>query len=141
MTSTDIEEPGNSAAHGDGSNYLNAEKGLKSWLFTVSRNHCLDILRKQAKMTSVGFSEIIFVESEEEDRHEEEERLEQLRGALHALKEHQRTCVVAFYLQGQNYEQVAEKSGFTMKEVKSYLQNGRRNLRLYMERKANESAK
>lgn len=113
---------------------------FKSWLFAVSRNHCLDVLRKRTREAPLEFSETIFVESVEEDRQEEEERLEQLREALHALKPHQRDCVVAFYLQGQNYEQVAEKTGFSMKEVKSYLQNGRRNLRNYIERKANESA-
>ena len=113
---------------------------FKSWLFAVSRNHCLDILRRRSREAPLEFSEAIFVESDEEDRHIKEERLEQLREALHALKPHQRDCVVAFYLQGQNYEQVAEKTGFSMKEVKSYLQNGRRNLRNYIEKKANESA-
>ncbi|MEM7573492.1 MAG: sigma-70 family RNA polymerase sigma factor [Bacteroidota bacterium] len=113
---------------------------FKSWLFAVSRNHCLDILRRRTREAPLEFSETIFVESEEEDRHKQEERFEQLREALHTLKPHQRACVVAFYLQGQNYEQVAEKTGFSRKEVKSYLQNGRRNLRIYIEKKANESA-
>ncbi|MEL6359395.1 MAG: sigma-70 family RNA polymerase sigma factor [Bacteroidota bacterium] len=112
---------------------------FKSWLFAVSKNHCLDCLRKQSKAAPLEFSEEIFVESEAEARLDENQRLEALREGLHQLKAHQRSCVVAFYLQGQTYEQVAEKTGFSLKEVKSYLQNGRRNLRIYLEKRANES--
>ncbi|MEL6802714.1 MAG: sigma-70 family RNA polymerase sigma factor, partial [Bacteroidota bacterium] len=98
-----------------------------------------DCLRKQSKAAPLEFSEEIFVESEAEARLDENQRLEALREGLHQLKAHQRSCVVAFYLQGQTYEQVAEKTGFSLKEVKSYLQNGRRNLRIYLEKRANES--
>lgn len=112
---------------------------FKSWLFSVSKNHCLDILRRQTKVAPLEFSEEIFVESDTDSRQDENQRLEALREGLHQLKPHQRSCVVAFYLQGQTYDQVAEKTGFSLKEVKSYLQNGRRNLRIYLEKRADES--
>lgn len=112
---------------------------FKSWLFTVSRNHCLDVLRRQTREAPVEFSEAIFMESTSDDRLKDNQRLEALREGLYQLKAHQRSCVVGFYLQGQTYEQVAEHTGYTVKEVKSYLQNGRRNLRIYLEKRANES--
>ncbi len=104
-------------------------ENFRPWLFFVSRNHCLDILRKRVKTAPEEFSQDVFVESQDEVRLDEEERLEMLADAIAELKEHQRICVQAFYLEGQTYEQLAERTGFTMKQVKSYLQNGRRNLK------------
>jgi len=102
---------------------------FKSWLFYVSRNHCIDLIRKRLKQVPAEFSEAFIVESMDEDRPIEEKQIELLSEALSALKPHQRNCISLFYLQANSYEQVAEKTGFTIKEVKSYLQNGRRNLK------------
>ncbi|MEM9836606.1 MAG: sigma-70 family RNA polymerase sigma factor [Bacteroidota bacterium] len=102
---------------------------FRPWLFFVSRNHCLDILRKRVKAPKDEFLTEAFMEIPADERPEEDKRLEMLSDAIGTLKDHQRQCIVGFYLQGQTYEQLSERSGFTIKQVKSYLQNGRRNLK------------
>lgn len=115
-------------------------ESFRPWLFFVSRNHCLDILRKRTRSPQREDITDVFVESPEEERPEREEQLERLSDAINELKDHQRTCVVGFYIQGQSYEQIAERTGFTPKQVKSYLQNGRRNLRNILTKWQNERA-
>jgi len=112
---------------------------FRPWLFFVSRNHCLDILRKRVKNAPEAFSQDVFVESPAADRpDEEDDQLEMLSDALGELKEHQRVCITGFYLDGQSYEQLTERTGFTIKQVKSYLQNGRRNLKNILVKRQHE---
>jgi len=51
----------------------------------------------------------------------------QIRTILRGLPEQQRICLKLFYLEGYSAKEVAKRTGFTEKQVKSHLQNGRRN--------------
>jgi RNA polymerase sigma-70 factor (ECF subfamily) len=106
-------------------------ESFRAWLFYTSRNHCIDRLRKQMREREkkVAYNNRQAVESLEEERPLSEERLEQLPRALAKLPEQQAICVKLFYLQGKSYQEVSEITGYDAKQVKSYLQNGRRNLR------------
>lgn len=117
-------------------------ENFRPWLFFVSRNHCIDLLRKRLKQVAPEFSEGLFVESPDDDRPDiEERRIELLSEALSFLKPHQRDCITLFYLKGRSYEQVAQETGYTEKKVKSYLQNGRRNLQNILTRLEHERTK
>ncbi|HRD43059.1 MAG TPA: sigma factor-like helix-turn-helix DNA-binding protein, partial [Ferruginibacter sp.] len=59
-------------------------------------------------------------------------QLNQLNRALEQLNEEQKLCVTLFYLKKQTYQQIAESSGFTLMQVKSFIQNGKRNLKLQL---------
>jgi len=61
-----------------------------------------------------------------------EENYQELELCIDQLKEEQKNCIVLFYLQNKSYVEVAEITGYSMKEVKSYLQNGKRNLKILM---------
>ncbi|CAG5084345.1 RNA polymerase sigma factor [Parvicella tangerina] len=109
---------------------------FKSWLYRVTQNHCLMELRKK-KPQSTAIHEIEY--SLEEDvspgkYHEREIRLSALDKALHDLKPDQKKCVMLFYINELSYKEVAEKTGFSLKEVKSHIQNGKRNLRILLEK-------
>lgn len=117
-------------------------KSFKAWLGFVVRNHCISELRKNKGRiflpeTYLDF-EIREASLEEEERIErvnEELMLEHMKEALPQLKENQRICIEGFYLKGRSYQDISEQSGFTLNEVKSFIQNGKRNLKLLIEQK------
>ena len=116
---------------------------FKSWLHTVTRNHCLHIFRnKSHKLKHEKLFEkesVNFMESEpilyQEEVIEKEKLLEKLEKSINELKPEQKLCVELFYLQEKSYEEISQTTGFTMNEVKSYLQNGKRNLKILLEKK------
>ncbi len=55
--------------------------------------------------------------------------------ALRELSKEQEQCVTLFYLEKKSYQEISDETGFTMMQVKSYIQNGKRNLRLLLEKK------
>lgn len=117
-------------------------KSFRSWIYMVARNHCLMFLREQKaarKREERYRNEVINdPEDEETDPHKRELDLDRLEDAMKTLKEEQRVCVDLFYLKEKCYQEISEMTGFTPKQVKSYIQNGKRNLRLKLS-KENES--
>jgi len=118
---------------------------FKSWLHTLTRNHCLMKLRKpEVKRTiTQDFSEIdenLFMEKAEDehllDEDEPEAQLRHLPAALSQLNAEQKACIELFYLQDKNYQEVAEATGYNLNQVKSYIQNGKRNLKIILSRLA-----
>ncbi len=110
-------------------------ESFRAWLFYTSRNHCIDLLRKKIREREKAqkITEGSVMEFEEGERPLSEIRLTQLPEALATLSPEQATCVRLFYLKGLSYKQVCEQTGYDLKKVKSYLQNGRRNLRIKLE--------
>lgn len=108
---------------------------FKSWIYMVAKNHCLMLLRDQ-KHYNVEWSENINPSEEEMERRQKNEQNEKLFNLLHEnigkLKPEQQICIRYFYLEKKSYAEIAEITGFTMPQVKSYLQNGKRNLELLM---------
>ncbi len=117
---------------------------FKSWLYTYSKNHCLMKLRKDQsllkKQSDLKYSQQMDVENEEDlHLHEEKETmLHLLDKALTNLNEEQRWCVTLFYKENKSYVEIQEITGYSANEVKSFLQNGKRNLKLKMEALQNE---
>jgi RNA polymerase sigma-70 factor (ECF subfamily) len=112
-------------------------ENFAGWLYKVTKNHCLEILRKDK--TRPWFEPFVssaeleaLPEPEVADYQLREVAATELGRALKLLAAGQRTSIELFYLQGLSYKQVAEKTGFTLKEVKSYVQNGKRNLRILL---------
>ena len=113
---------------------------FKSWLYTVSKNHCLMQLRKDKYQNkhqqlyaeeSKGNMESMDVVhlNEEGSRDTETQMLEQ---AIAQLGVEQRKCIELFYLKKLRYVDVAKETRYSLKEVKSYIQNGKRNLKLIL---------
>ncbi|MCB0402658.1 MAG: sigma-70 family RNA polymerase sigma factor [Flavobacteriales bacterium] len=109
---------------------------FKSWLHSVTRNHCLMFLRKQQTLQKrVNEFEAVYQEEESFDTpfayHEKENKevmLTKLEEAITMLKDEQRICIELFFLKEKCYNEVAEITGYDLKKVKSYIQNGKRNL-------------
>lgn len=105
---------------------------FRSWLHVVSRNECLMLLRKQGKTWHESVDEKHHLQSDEsslELKQLEEIQLSQLEAAILQLKPDQRTCIDLFYIKEKCYQEVADQTGFSLKQVKSFIQNGKRNLK------------
>lgn len=109
---------------------------FKAWLYTVARNHCLMELRKEGKDHVISLEET-FVEKAENLHPDDSEgmheaNLTQMETCIDQLKIEQKACVKLFYLEGKCYKDIVDDTGYTMKQVKSNIQNGRRNLKICM---------
>jgi RNA polymerase sigma-70 factor (ECF subfamily) len=116
---------------------LHEVANVKAWLHTVAKNHCLMKLRSGKKMT-VGELHEQFVQIEDEPHLESvwqrEQKLGVMERCLEDLKEEQRQMVRLFYLEEKCYNEICELTGETWNTVRSHIQNGRRNLKLCMEK-------
>lgn len=110
---------------------------FKSWLYSVSRNHCLMQLRASGKdivMINDSFMESAEIPHQENDIEIQEEKLQLLEKCIKELNAEQQQAVRLFYLEEKCYKDIVEITSFDMKKVKSYIQNGRRNLKICMEK-------
>jgi len=115
-------------------------QNFKAWLFTVVRHHCFKRLRSQQRER----------EKEQEFHREDpsfmemgpigdlggeadiiQQNIARLQEAMDALKPQQRECIRLFYLKEKSYKEVVAETGYDIKKVKSYIQNGKRNLAIY----------
>jgi RNA polymerase sigma factor (sigma-70 family) len=115
---------------------------FKSWLYMVAKNHCLMKLReKQGKITAELNDRLSSTPQEETDRQaltENDHALEIMEASLKELNPEQQQCVTLFYLEKKSYQEVSDATGFSMLQVKSYIQNGKRNLKILIEKKLQE---
>jgi len=117
-------------------------QNFKSWIYTVAKNFCLMKIRheqsvrrhkdeftanlQQEIMESTNFFHPLNTE-------ELNDRIPNLKKGIEQLKTDQRRCIELLYLQDKSYREVAEITGYSMKQVKSYIQNGKRNLKIFLE--------
>ena len=120
-------------------------RNFKYWLHTVSKNQCLVFLDKQKRKRHKedNFQDMqqgIVENGVEFDLIDEKEiQLTNLEEAITMLNEGQQECIKLFYLQKKSYVEVAEMTGYDLKKVKSYIQNGKRNLKKHLENMASSS--
>jgi len=111
---------------------------FKSWLYMVAKNHCLMNLRAQQGKHMKELSEEAAIEQHETDRNDllaNEKTYLLLEQSVHELNVEQKQCVTLFYLEKKSYQQITEATGFNLMQVKSHIQNGKRNLRMLVEKK------
>jgi RNA polymerase sigma-70 factor (ECF subfamily) len=110
---------------------------FKSWLYMVAKNHCLMILRNAGKYTAEIKEDILVVAAEQQSTSaaiEKDNTLNNMEIALKQLNYDQQICITLFYLEKKTYQQISYSTGYTMMQVKSNIQNGKRNLKIQMER-------
>jgi RNA polymerase sigma-70 factor (ECF subfamily) len=116
---------------------------FKSWLYMVAKNHCLMRLRDKTKSAKELPENNSFAHTEIDKRDllQNEETYNLLEESIDELSEEQKQCVTLFYLQKQSYQQVADNTGYSLMQVKSYIQNGKRNLKILLEKKLNQKGR
>ena len=112
---------------------------FKSWIYMVARNHCLMKLRDNHGKLSVDINKVSIASPDDESNKkmhaEKDHTLEIMETALHELSKEQKQCVTLFYLDKKSYQEITDITGFNMMQVKSFIQNGKRNLKLLLDKK------
>ena len=117
---------------------------FKTWIYYFTRNECISHLRKQEATTKreeewkkMRKSEEIFMENETLLRPYTDNSISNIDGAalqhaIQQLSKAQQQCIRRFFFEQQSYKQIATATRWSLKEVKSHLQNGKRKLRLIL---------
>jgi RNA polymerase sigma factor (sigma-70 family) len=118
---------------------------FKSWLYMVAKNHCLMKLRdRHGKITTEINDRLAVKPGDETDIQaliDTDHNLDLMEESLKELNPEQQQCVTLFYLQKKSYQEVSAETGYSLLQVKSYIQNGKRNLKLLIEKKISEPAR
>lgn len=112
---------------------------FKSWLYMVAKNHCLMKIRDRQGKQPVEMKEQTLMIQDEglnlKSHIEKDRKLELLGECLKELNTEQQVCVTLFYLDKKSYQEIATQTGYSMMQVKSHIQNGKRNLKITLEKK------
>ncbi len=115
---------------------------FKSWLHTVARNYCLMQLRTPKNLKTTEFNadymqsgEIVHLNGV----FEQEEKLQLLEKCLQTLTPEQQQAVNLFYLEQKCYNEIVSITGYDWNKVRSFIQNGKRNLKICMEKNESEN--
>jgi RNA polymerase sigma-70 factor (ECF subfamily) len=113
---------------------------FKAWIYMVARNHCLMRIRARQGKIPVEIKEQhladIYEEHDRQNHIDKDNLLQRMETALEELNPEQRQCIKLFYLEKKSYNEIADDTGFSLLQVKSYIQNGKRNLKIMIEKKA-----
>jgi RNA polymerase sigma-70 factor (ECF subfamily) len=115
---------------------------FKSWLYMIARNYCFMRLREKGKNAITITEKMIIAQPEETDDaviQQKDEALDAMEKALYELNEDQKKCINFFYLQKKSYNEIANITGYTILQIKSYIQNGKRNLKIIVEKKLKQT--
>jgi len=115
---------------------------FKGWLYILMRNFCLQQLRdKTFTADDTAFANLVAPETDRDEILWQDKTLQQMNDAIALLAEEQKKTVVLFYLKKYSYEQIIAATGYTFMQVKSYIQNGKRNLKTILLKKQGNSQK
>ena len=124
-------------------------KNFKGWLYATTKNYCLMQLRKvKTHRRAVEYftekSQADLMETLGEMHHKDRARnnytSQQLTEALKMLNEKQRRCTELVYLHNKSYKEISEITGYSLKQVKSHVQNAKRNLKINLEKQNDREA-
>lgn len=111
---------------------------IKAWLYMVAKNHCLMKLRDMPGRI-VDLKEQMIITNDEDyslQVHlQKDKQLELMNQCLEELNAEQKQCVTLFYLEKKTYQDIADETGYSLLQVKSFIQNGKRNLKILLEKK------
>jgi len=115
---------------------------FKGWLHVVARNYCLMQLRSPRNLKTTEFNGA-FMQSEESahlkhEQLEKEENFNQLERCMETLPDEQKKCIDLFFRQDKCYNEIVAITGYEWNKIRSYIQNGKRNLKICMEENSSE---
>lgn len=116
---------------------------FKGWLHVLSRNYCLMQLRSPKNLKTTEFNSTFMYSNQNthlnDELLEKEENYKKLENCIGKLPDEQKQTVQLFYLESKCYNEIAEITGFDWNKVRSYIQNGKRNLKICLEENIGKS--
>lgn len=109
---------------------------FKSWLYMIAKNLCL--MRLRDRRTPAELTDKVEASEEYNSRTElleKDKTLSMIEEGLQELSYEQNVCITLFYFAKKSYQQITDITGYNLLQVKSYIQNGKRNLKLIVEKK------
>jgi RNA polymerase sigma-70 factor (ECF subfamily) len=111
---------------------------FRTWIYSVMKNHCLQILRKENQEIIVDFNTEI-MESDEilhlfDEDNNDNVRKDLLKRCIKKLPVEQRIAIIRFFMEEMSYADIVDGTEYNLKQVKSYIQNGKRNLKICIEK-------
>ena len=103
----------------------------------IAKNHCLMKLRDKGRLSAEINEQTLITPAEPDGNSQhiqKDKTLDNLASALLQLNKEQQQCVTLFYLEKKSYQEISQQSNFSIMQVKSHIQNGKRNLKMIMER-------
>ncbi|MBI3135652.1 MAG: sigma-70 family RNA polymerase sigma factor [Bacteroidetes bacterium] len=111
---------------------------FKSWLYSVSKNECLMKLRKKGIKEADAETALLYAADEADETLKlaelNEAKMKLLETAMDDLNEEQKKCIRLFYLEHKSYDEIVKLTPYDLNKVKSHIQNGKRNLKLMLEK-------
>ena len=117
-------------------------ESVKGWIYQVAKNYCLMQLRTPKNLKTIEIHPDLMQSQENVHLNgvlEREENLNKLEYCIGTLSNEQQQMIKLFYLQGKCYQEIVDETGAEWNQVRSYIQNGRRNLKKCMENQAEEN--
>lgn len=112
---------------------------FKAWIYMVTKNHCLMRLRDSQGKREIEIKDVhVRTPDETYDStqiFEKDQLLNEMSVALEQLNNEQKQCIILFYLEKRSYQEIADRTGFSLMQVKSHIQNGKRNLKNLLQKK------
>ncbi len=111
---------------------------FRTWIYTVARHHALAAATDSKQTATMELiPEIVqssptMVWADADDTTDREQMLEE---CMQQLPDVQRVAIQKFYFEGKSYADIVDETGLHLKSVKSYIQNGKRNLRICIEKR------
>lgn len=111
-----------------------------AWLHVLSRNFCLMQLRSAKKMQYISFDDVVEFSPDlhQEEQENKEGSLRVMERCLETLPDRQKESISLFFLNEKCYKEIVELTGYSLNEVKSYIQNGKRNLKNCIDKQSEE---
>jgi RNA polymerase sigma-70 factor (ECF subfamily) len=113
-----------------------------AWLYMVSKNHCLQVIRKKSNLLTVSLDDPAMQNGRELHQEDDfdlfeggKDVMDQLHDCISRLPDQQAFCIRKFYFEKTAYADISESTGMTLDQVRSHIQNGRRNLKNCMQTK------
>ena len=111
---------------------------FRTWIYTVMKNHCLQLLRKEKQEIPVD-SDAGIMESDEilhlfDEENDDKEKKEQLKRCIKKLPVEQRIAIIRFFMEEMSYADIVNSTEYSLKQVKSFIQNGKQNLKICIEK-------